>query len=325
MQNKRKPTTQLLYWALLSIILILIAGLAGCALPGVAVPTPKASSATQAPFLDGFLQGKDIYFASQREGNYEIFTIAEDGSNLTNLTRNEFDDGFPSWSRSAGLMAFASTRDGNSEVYLMDLNHAPDAYGNFPVTRLTTDDGLDSYPALSPDGKRVAFVSDRSGNKDIYLMNANGGELVNLTNDPSEDDFPVFSPDGSLIAFASDRGGNFDIYVMNADGSRLNKITTGSDNKGYPAWSSDGTRLAFSAFIGNNEIYIVNLDGSGVQDVSNDPSNDRNPSWSADGQRLVFVSDRTGNPEIFTIGIDGADLRRITNHPTIDTTPHFLK
>jgi len=330
MKNRFTPTAVRFqispgYLAMLLISLMLVLGLAGCALPGVKIPLPESSSATPTPFLDGFLQGKDICFVSERDGNYEIFTIAEDGSNLTNLTRNEFDDGFPSWSRSAGLMAFASTRDGNSEIYLIDLNAAPDANGNFPVTRLTNNDGVDSYPALSPDGKKVAFVSDRSGNKDIYLMNADGSELVDLTNDPSEDNFPVFSPDGSRIAFASNRDGNFDIYIMNAGGSKMEKITTGSDNKGYPSWSPNGNQLAFSAFIGNNEVYIINADGSGVRDVSNDPASDRNPSWSSDGQRLVFVSDRTGNAEIFTIGINGDGLRRITNHPAIDTTPHFLK
>ncbi len=82
------------------------------------------------------------------------------------------------------------------------------------VQRITDGDGIDSWPVWSPDGKRIAFVSNRTGNYEIYLMNADGSTIKNLTNNAAQDTSPTWSPDGKKIAFVSTRDGGSDIYVM---------------------------------------------------------------------------------------------------------------
>ena len=90
---------------------------------------------------------------------------------------------------------------------------------------------------LLSDQGRIAFVSTRAGNAEIYVMNADGSDQTNLINDPAVDSAPTWSPDGAKIAFYSDRDGNGEIYVMNADGSDQTNLTNDPEDDWAPAWS----------------------------------------------------------------------------------------
>lgn len=92
-------------------------------------------------------------------------------------------------------------------------------------TRLTTDQHNDAEPSFSPDGKRIAFWSNRDGNGEVYIMNADGTGQMNLTHNAALDFEPQFSPDTDEIVFRSDRDGNPEIYVMRADGSNLRRLS----------------------------------------------------------------------------------------------------
>jgi len=174
---------------------------------------------------------------------------------------------------------------------------------------------------------RIAFTSDRDGNAEIYVMNADGSEQENLTNNPAGDASPAWSPDGKKIAFYSERDGNSEIYVMNADGSGQKRLT---NNLGYAvdlAWSPDGERIAFrSERDGNWEIYVMNADGSGLERLTNNPALDANPAWSPDGKKIAFHSLRGGSPEpeIYVMNADGSGLERLSNpaySPAFDADP----
>ena len=158
-------------------------------------------------------------------------------------------------------------------------------------------------PAWSPDGRKLAFVSRRDGNSEIYVMNADGSGQENLTQHPASDSHPSWSRDGRKLAFVSRRDGNSEIYVMNADGSGLRNVTrTPSDDLG-PAWSPDGRAIAFvhrsrrSARrthrvtpCNNYEtyLYVVNGDGSGLRRLTTHRAQLFNPSWSADGKTIRY-------------------------------------
>src|SRR5205823_1190404 len=106
--------------------------------------------------------------------------------------------------------------------------------------------GSDSTaPSGRPAAGQIAFTTDRDGNPEIYVMNADGAGLRNLTNNPDNDGLPDWSPDGTRIAFRSDRDGNAEIYVMNADGSGLRNLSNNPSLDLEPTWSRDGTRIAF--------------------------------------------------------------------------------
>jgi Tol biopolymer transport system component len=169
--------------------------------------------------------------------DYETYVVNADGTGLQPMFDNAGDYA-PFWSPDGSQVAFVSERDGNAEIYVMDA----DGTG---AQNLTADSGIDTFEGLdnnsfinpwSPDGSTLAFTSQRDGNREIYVMNADGTGLVNLTDDPGEDWFDGWSPDGSRILFTSDRGGTKGIYVVNADGTGLVKLTDGTANSWDAVW-----------------------------------------------------------------------------------------
>jgi len=155
-----------------------------------------------------------ITFDSDRNGNWEIYTARLQVDELADVkqvtNRPDFVDRLPSFSPSGDLILFRAQAAGrgaeSSRIHLARIDGS--------VARLSAE-YADWYPAMSPNGKWIAFVSDRDGNSEIYVMDLNGSNVTRLTNNPASDQDPAFSPDGRWLVFASDRvGNNFDIFRL---------------------------------------------------------------------------------------------------------------
>jgi len=160
----------------------------------------------------------------------------------------------------------------------------------------------------------LAFVSERDGNSEIYVVNVDGTGLQRLTNDPALDVEPAWSPDGKRIAFASDRAGSWDIYVMDADGSNLVRRTEGGSSFS-PAWSEDGKQVAFSSLRdGEYGIYVMNLDGDWAhpERVGFEMGWNGHPAWSPGGERIAFVSDWRAFDFVYDLYVMEADGSAVT-------------
>jgi len=171
----------------------------------------------------------------------------------------------------------------------------------------------------------IAFQSDRSGNDEIYVMDANGANVVQLTHHPGFDGAPAWSPDGAKIAFQSNRTGNMHIYVLSLADSSINNLTGQATAEHVDAaWSPDGRKIAFASNRdGNYNIYVMNAqDGSGVDNLTEQTSGDNhNPVWSPDGSKIAFQTTRHRNSEIYVMDADGSNQRNLTNHLQNDWHP----
>ena len=230
----------------------------------------------------------------------------------------------------ASVIAFVSDRDGpdavgnagNQEIYVM---HADGT----DQRRLTNYPGQDMTPAISPDGRTIAFTSTRAGGWDIFVMNADGTEprqLTHFTELGIGAVGPAWSPDGKRIAFRS-RNIRVNIHAINIDGTGVVQLGDGPGTD--PAWSPDGKRIAFTSRRearadvagGRQEIYTMAADGSDVVRLTNNNAGDSAPAWSPDGRRIAFQSDRDGNAEIYVMNADGTNPVRLTFDPAEDGHP----
>lgn len=255
-----------------------------------------------------------IAFASDRDGNFEIYLMDADGGGQTRLTENPGEDFSPTWSPDGMRLAFVSTRDGNAEIYVMNA----DGTGQ---TRLTDNAASDISPVWSPNGFQIGFVSNRDGNDEIYLMNPDGTNQTNLTQNPADDFSFAFSPDGTMIAFSSAReDSDFDIYTMNAIGGGVVRLTTAQGADISPTWSA--RQIAFQTNRDeNDEVYSMAFNGGSQTRLTNNPELDVDPAQSSDGARISFATARDGNLEIYLMNADGTVLVRLTNNDAADLQP----
>ena len=279
------------------------------------------NASTPLPTPSRVLKNTKIAFVSDRDGNYEIYVMDIDGSNLVRLTNNNDYDCEPVWSPDGHKIAFVSRRDGTDQIYIMNADGSDQ-------TRLTyTGTGSNGAPTWSPDGKKIAFASSRDKRWQIYVMNADGSGQTCQTNFYWDSLCPTWSPDGSKIAFSSIyEMKNSEIFIMNADGSgptRLTDTTTVCENN--PKWSPDGRTIIFDAYdlFANPSpchIYLVKTDGSDRIRLTEIGSNTE-PTWSPDGKKILFASGRDGNFEIYVMDTDGSSQTCLSKNIAMDNFP----
>ncbi len=241
----------------------------------------------------------------ERDGastEYSIFTMTGGGEAVKPIWRGTGAPTPPAWSPDGTQIAFSTVIGGNRDIVVAR------ADGSGGLSKLTGSPEADFDPAWSPDGKRIAFargrdpLSQKAGNSDVFVMDADGTKVQRLSEGPAQDENPVWFDEGRILFISRSEGGPYEIYVVNADGSSK----TALGDTGIPV-------VFESEHEGNSEIYAANLDGKGVKNLTRNASKDSDPAWSPDGNRIAFVSDREGNKSrIWTMDATGRNLTLLT-------------
>lgn len=216
-------------------------------------------------------------------------------------------------------LVYTSEIEGNQDVYIASL-------GSEPI-RLTADLADDHSPSLSPDGKWVAFVSERNGNADVFIVRDTGKGLTAIIESEEEEASPVWSANGDMLAYLSRfADGTSHIFVTEVDDPNPQRLTNEETDEGPPLISPDGQWIAFTVLDSTGAsqgIKLRNLGGVNQVQLTNGP--DTHPTWSPDGHSIAFESTRDGDSDIYVVDL-GEDLapgepRRLTNDPAADYSP----
>src|SRR5437016_5487566 len=194
-----------------------------------------------------------------------------------------------------GEIVVASSRAGQGKFQLYSAERSNLAQ----LSKVTppTDTASANDPAFSPDGSRIAFVTQRDGNPEIYVMNADGTGVTRVTNDPQGDGRPAFAPDGQSIVFHSSRpAGKQEIWAVNLDGTGLTQLTRDSVNFS-PAVSPDGQTIAYVSVRDKNyDIWLMGRDGSNQRAFTRSPQQkETEPRFMRDGTLVYLVERKDGN------------------------------
>lgn len=234
---------------------------------------------------------KHIIFSSERDphsGQYQLYIMDGDGSNLHQVTSSSGDNVNPSWSPNGDKVVFSSDRNGAWQIFTMNINGSEQ-------TALTDIAHPSLYPAWSPSGDKIAYSSEYDGYWEIYIMNSDGSNSHQLT-------------DGTDL-----------IYYIDCDGNPWTGEIDIHGNSITPAWNPNGNQIAFAGGFENGhqfcqdwDIFIINTDGSNIQRLYMHESSEHYPSWSPDGEFFVFKSAFLNQgADIFIRSVDGSYQKKL--------------
>ncbi|MFC1538447.1 T9SS type A sorting domain-containing protein [Candidatus Latescibacterota bacterium] len=277
-------------------------------------------------FVSGYEQAQSsenkILFSTDRDGNREIYMMDMDGSNQVNLTNSPGDDRWPDWSHDGSKIVFTYKEEFQIGKTQREFLSIMDSDGSNQTRVCEVDYG--TWFTISPDDSKIAFVSDRDGDTEIYIMDIDGTNQERLTNSDGYDVYPSWSPDGTEILFSSSRGDWYGIYAINIADKSVRTILNTPEFPHEPEYSPDGNFIAFvKDWEGASEISVVNADGSNLTRVTYSPEakGTWSPRWSADGSQIVFECTWDDNYEVYIINTDGTNPVNLTNDPGGDYDP----
>jgi dipeptidyl aminopeptidase/acylaminoacyl peptidase len=287
---------------------------------GLCVTTFSASMVEAIP-LSPFRNGK-LVFASDADGDLEIYTSNADGTGRTQLTFNAASDTAPVWSPDGDRIAYASNKSGNWDIYLMK----SDGTSLIDITAGSTAD--EGAPAWSLDGRRIAFTSNRTGVKQIFVQDLadllDGGPPVQLTAEGRNQD-PSFGMvlGQERVFFTSNRDGDDEIFSVLSTGLGVLQLTSNDVPDQHPRLGRSGYLYYQHKAGGRFKAWRMNPKGTGAEPVPLGASIATMPTGSPDGERVAYVAGKNRKTELYVADVDGGNPVRLTADKAVDELPDW--
>ena len=281
-------------------------------------PVPEA----QIPLPDMDLA---IMSSDGKGGFWQLYAVDLRTGERVRLTETASNERTPKWSPDGKRIVFSSDRDGDRDIYVMDLDAWQQEGASYQPVNLTHDDDPDWQPSWSPDGTRIAFSSYRDDNWEIYVIDADGTNPTRVTEQIESDYSPTWSPDGDKLLFVSRRRGNADLFTYEFVTRKLTRLTTSALDEYDPAWSPDGEWIAYvTRFEPQSDIFLMQADGRGATNLTNSSYvNELQPCWTSDSEQLVFTAyiSAKGNYDLYAMQRDGSEIKLLLDPDSDDVAP----
>ncbi len=267
--------------------------------------------------------GKTAYFSSLRGGGLNIWRVAVGtdgaaGGPAEQLTTGAGEDVQPSVAPDGRRLVFA-VRGINSDMWTLPVSPETGRATGQPRPIVATT-RVESRGAWSPDGRRFAFNSDRTGEMNLWVRDS-GGSARQVTNGPGGDYQPSWSPDGTKLAFFSARGGNSDIWRLDTGDNTLVRLTDAPALDVNPAYSPDGRHIAFvSDRSGRFEVWLMTADGEDQRQLASAGAWGHFLAWTRDSRAVVFRGTKDRQGQTYQVSIDDGALREL---PDVSSGGHM--
>jgi TolB protein len=237
---------------------------------------------------------------------FQLIVADADGENPHVVLESRHPIMSPAWSADGQWLAYVSFEKRRSAVYVQRVQTGE-------RSMVSARAGINSSPAFSPDGKKLALtLGGTGGNPDIYVLDLATQNLTRITDDPAIDTEAVWSPDGQWLYFTSDRAGGPQIYRIGLKpGEKPRRITFTGNYNARPRVSPDGTQLAMVTMDGGNYRVAVQDLGTGTVRVLSKGRQDESPSFAPNGAMLIYAGKNGGRSELATVSVDGLTGQRL--------------
>jgi TolB protein len=204
-------------------------------------------------------------------------------------------------------ICFSAGEPGKKEIYVAD-------YDGANARPVTQHNSVSIKPKMSPDGKKIAYLSYKDRYSFLYVYDRDSGQSYPLSKEVGLNAAPAWSPDGRQLAMVLSKDGNTEIYLRNADGSNPRRLTKNKDGDTSPCFSPDGQRIAFVSDRGGSpQIYVMDINGGDAIRLSHQGCNSYDPAWSPDGKYIAYVVEQRGAGfQIYMMNADGSNPVRLT-------------
>jgi Tol biopolymer transport system component len=318
-----------------SIVSLVVASLVAVAVAGAAwvlLAPPPGNSVFPGQ------NGRIVFWREDSDGFVQTWVADKDLSDQAKLTSKSADSGWAVWKPGGAKLAFDSDRAAPDSGGPTDISGINDIFKMNPdgtgVVKLTDSKAFNSGAGWSPDGRRIAFESDRAdrpGRFEIHVMDSDGTKVRRVTTLPASAIFdlaPRFSPDGRRIVFTRYVVDNAisALFTVRVDGGGLKRLTPWSNGAGDAAYSPDGKKLVFEAFSRtkracHGDIYTVDSDGQHLTNITDNRCQEgsSDPVWSPNGKKILFLQMRAEGGEVgfglATMNPDGSARHFIAPNP----------